>query len=185
MKKIIVWAMLLALAVSMLAGCANTTPAQTAAPTEAKPVETQAPTEPESGLADAVAYVKTIYKNAAEITAKDYEVISVVPMGTESFEIAWTVDVAEDVVAVAAGEGVKQLFLDLGVNNVVSGGQTMNPSIEDILDAIHGVRANNVIVLPNNSNVILAASQAAELADSVVEVVYSIPVCVKGELPCV
>lgn len=104
MKKIIVWAMLLALAVSMLAGCANTTPAQTTAPTEAKPVETQAPTEPESGLADAVAYVKTIYKNAAELTAKDYEVISVVPMGTEKFDITWTVDVAEDVVAVAAGE---------------------------------------------------------------------------------
>ena len=102
MKKIIVWAMLLALAVSMLAGCANTKPVETSAPTTAP--ETQAPTEPESGLADAVAYVKTIYKNAAEITAKDYEVISVVPMGTESFEIAWTVDVAEDVVAVAAGE---------------------------------------------------------------------------------
>ena len=104
MKKIIVWAMLLALAVSMLAGCANTTPAQTTVPTEASPTETQAPTEPESGLADAVAYVKTIYKNAAELTAKDYEVISVVPMGTEKFDITWTVDVAEDVVAVAAGE---------------------------------------------------------------------------------
>ena len=77
MKKIIVWAMLLALAVSMLAGCANTKPFETSAPTTAP--ETQAPTEPESGLADAVAYVKTIYKNAAEITAKDYEVISVVP----------------------------------------------------------------------------------------------------------
>ena len=104
MKKIIVWAMLLALAVSMLAGCANTNPAQTTVPTEASPTETQAPTEPESGLADAVAYVKTIYKNAAELTAKDYEVISVVPMGTEKFDITWTVDVAEDVVAVAAGE---------------------------------------------------------------------------------
>ena len=104
MKKIIVWAMLLALAVSMLAGCANTNPAQTTVPTEASPTETQAPIEPESGLADAVAYVKTIYKNAAELTAKDYEVISVVPMGTEKFDITWTVDVAEDVVAVAAGE---------------------------------------------------------------------------------
>ena len=101
MKKLTVWALLLAMTVAMLAGCANT-PAETTAP--AAPVETQAPTEAVSGLADAVAYVKTIYKNAADITAKDYEVISVVPMGTEKFEITWTVDVAEDVAAVVPGE---------------------------------------------------------------------------------
>ncbi len=97
MKKLTVWALLLALTVAMLAGCSNT-PAETTAPA------TEAPTEAVSGLADAVAYVKTIYKNAAELTAKDYEVISVVPMGAEKFEITWTVDVAEDVVAIVAGE---------------------------------------------------------------------------------
>ena len=70
-------------------------------------------------------------------------------------------------VAVSLGEGFSGIFTDLGVDHIVEGGQTMNPSIEDILDAIHGVRAKNVIVLPNNSNVILAASQAAELADDV------------------
>ncbi|MBQ2833502.1 MAG: DAK2 domain-containing protein [Clostridia bacterium] len=70
-------------------------------------------------------------------------------------------------VAVSLGEGFSSIFTDLGVDHIVEGGQTMNPSIEDILDAIHGVRAKNVIVLPNNSNVILAASQAAELADDV------------------
>ena len=70
-------------------------------------------------------------------------------------------------VAVSLGEGFSGIFTDLGVDHIVEGGQTMNPSIEDILDAIHGVCANNVIVLPNNSNVILAASQAAELADDV------------------
>ena len=100
MKKLTVWALLLAMTVALFAGCSNT-PAETTAPA---PVETQAPTEAVSGLNDAVAYVKTIYKNAAEITAKDYEVISVVPMGTEKFEITWTVDVAEDVAAVVAGE---------------------------------------------------------------------------------
>ena len=100
MKKLTVWALLLAMTVALFAGCSNT-PAETTAPA---PVETKAPTEAVSGLADAVAYVKTIYKNAAEITAKDYEVISVVPMGTEKFEITWTVDVAEDVAAVVAGE---------------------------------------------------------------------------------
>lgn len=74
---------------------------------------------------------------------------------------------AYGLVAVSLGEGFSSIFTDLGVDHIVEGGQTMNPSIEDILDAIHGVGAQNVIVLPNNSNVILAASQAAELADDV------------------
>ena len=98
MKKMTVWALLLAMVVAMFAGCSNT-PAETTAPATEAPA-----TEAVSGLADAVAYVKTIYKNAADITAKDYEVISVVPVGTEKYEITWTVDVAEDVVAVVAGE---------------------------------------------------------------------------------
>ena len=112
MKKLTVWALLLAMTVALFAGCSNT-PAETTAPA---PVETQAPTEAVSGLADAVAYVKTIYKNAADITAKDYEVISVVPMGTEKFEITWTVDVAEDVVAIVAGENGMTL-IDVNENS--------------------------------------------------------------------
>ena len=112
MKKLTVWALLLAMTVALFAGCSNT-PAETTAPA---PVETQAPTEAASGLADAVAYVKTIYKNAADITAKDYEVISVVPMGTEKFEITWTVDVAEDVVAIVAGENGMTL-IDVNENS--------------------------------------------------------------------
>lgn len=70
-------------------------------------------------------------------------------------------------VAVSLGEGFSSIFSDLGVDCIVEGGQTMNPSIEDILDAIHSVGAQTVFVLPNNSNVILAASQAAELSDDV------------------
>ena len=69
-------------------------------------------------------------------------------------------------VAVSLGEGFSSIFGDLGVDHIVEGGQTMNPSIEDILDAIAAVGAQNVFVLPNNSNVILAASQAAELAET-------------------
>ncbi len=68
-------------------------------------------------------------------------------------------------VAVAAGEGIQTLFTDLGVTHIVSGGQTMNPSTDDILSAIHGVPAKNVFVLPNNKNIIMAAEQAAKLAD--------------------
>ena len=68
-------------------------------------------------------------------------------------------------VAVAAGDGVKQLFLDLGVDNVVSGGQTMNPSTDDILSAVHATPAKTVFVLPNNKNIIMAAEQSVKLAD--------------------
>ena len=68
-------------------------------------------------------------------------------------------------VAVAAGEGLKSVFTDLGVDAVVSGGQTMNPSTEDILAAVQSVPAKTVLVLPNNKNIIMAAEQAQKLAD--------------------
>ena len=69
-------------------------------------------------------------------------------------------------VAVAAGDGVKQLFVDLGVCQVVSGGQTMNPSTEDILRAAEATPSQTVFVLPNNKNIIMAAEQAAKLCKS-------------------
>ena len=68
-------------------------------------------------------------------------------------------------VAVAAGEGLKAVFQDLGVDAVVSGGQTMNPATEDILAAVQSVPAKTVLVLPDNKNIIMAAEQAEKLAD--------------------
>ncbi len=68
-------------------------------------------------------------------------------------------------VAVAAGDGLEAMFRDLGADCVVRGGQTMNPSTEDILRAIHATPAKNVFVLPNNKNIIMAAEQAVSLAD--------------------
>ena len=68
-------------------------------------------------------------------------------------------------VAVAAGEGLKAVFTDLAADAVVSGGQTMNPSTEDILAAIQSVPAKTVFVLPNNKNIIMAAEQAQKIAD--------------------
>ncbi len=68
-------------------------------------------------------------------------------------------------VAVAAGDGLKSLFNDLGCENVVSGGQTMNPSTDDILAAVQATPAATVFVLPNNKNIIMAAEQAVPLAD--------------------
>lgn len=74
-------------------------------------------------------------------------------------------------VAVSLGEGFSQIFKDLTVDHIVEGGQTMNPSIEDILDAVNAVNARCVFVFPNNGNVILAAQQAAELAEKKVYVI--------------
>ncbi|MFT3951846.1 MAG: DAK2 domain-containing protein [Oscillospiraceae bacterium] len=68
-------------------------------------------------------------------------------------------------VAVAAGAGVEEMFRDIGVDCIVRGGQTMNPSTEDILAAICACPAEIVFVLPNNKNIILAAEQAVKLAD--------------------
>ena len=68
-------------------------------------------------------------------------------------------------VAVAAGDGNAKILKSLGIDVVVSGGQTMNPSTKDLLDAIGKTNADNVIVLPNNSNIIMAAQSAADLAE--------------------
>ena len=73
-------------------------------------------------------------------------------------------------VAVAAGDGVSSVFEDLGVDSMVKGGQTMNPSTEDILNAIDATPAEVVFVLPNNKNIIMASEQAAPLSDKQVVV---------------
>lgn len=68
-------------------------------------------------------------------------------------------------IAVAAGDGLKAIFQDLGVDYVIEGGQTMNPSTEDILDAVAKVNADTIFILPNNGNIILAANQAKDLTE--------------------
>ncbi|MGM9813554.1 MAG: DAK2 domain-containing protein [Candidatus Enteromonas sp.] len=68
-------------------------------------------------------------------------------------------------VAVSSGKGLDRLFQDLGVDVIVSGGQTMNPSTEDFVHAIKRCRAKNVVVLPNNSNIVMAASQACDVLE--------------------
>ena len=71
-------------------------------------------------------------------------------------------------VAISAGKGIDQLFMDIGVDKIVSGGQTMNPSIEDIVNACREAEAKSVFVFPNNSNIIMAALQASDvLADEI------------------
>ncbi len=76
-------------------------------------------------------------------------------------------------VAVVFGSGFEQVFTGLGVNSLVSGGQTMNPSIEELLAAVEAVPSQQVIILPNNGNVILSAQQAVSLSKKTVYVVPS------------
>ena len=76
-------------------------------------------------------------------------------------------------IAVAPGSGLVDIMLEIGVSRVVSGGQTMNPSTDDILAAINELNAENIYVFPNNKNIILAAEQAAKLSDKKVYVVPS------------
>lgn len=78
------------------------------------------------------------------------------------------------VVAVSAGEGLNEIFSSLGVDYVITGGQTMNPSTEDFIKAIEKVNADQVVLLPNNKNIIMAAEQAAKMSETVqVQVVAS------------
>ncbi len=77
------------------------------------------------------------------------------------------------IIAIAAGDGLATLFKSLGVTHVVNGGQTMNPSTQDIVDAINNSKAKRAIVLPNNKNIFLAAEQAAQVADVPTVIVHS------------
>ena len=75
------------------------------------------------------------------------------------------------IVTVAMGTGIKSLFESLGATVVIEGGQTMNPSTKDIADAIEKANAENILILPNNKNIVMAAEQAAEIAKENVAVV--------------
>lgn len=75
------------------------------------------------------------------------------------------------IISVAAGDGIRDMFLELHCDHVVSGGQTMNPSAEDIVEAVRNVNAKHVIILPNNSNIVMTAQQAAIILEDEIDVV--------------
>lgn len=70
------------------------------------------------------------------------------------------------IITVAAGDGLKDMFKELRADYVISGGQTMNPSTEDFVEAIHQLNAEHIIILPNNSNIVMAAQQAALVCEN-------------------
>ena len=75
------------------------------------------------------------------------------------------------IIAVAAGDGLADIFKAQGVDYIISGGQTMNPSTEDFVKAVEGLNARNIIILPNNKNILMAAQSAAEVIDQPAAVV--------------
>ena len=74
-------------------------------------------------------------------------------------------------ITVAMGDGISSIFKDLGIDYVIEGGQTMNPSTQDILDAVNKINAEHIFIMPNNKNIIMAANQAAEISDKDIRVV--------------
>lgn len=103
-------------------------------------------------------------RNKSKITEEESKKLDYIPVD-ENVEYGF--------VAVVAGDGLRKLFKDLGVNSIVSGGQTMNPSTDDILNAIHATPAKTVFVFPNNKNIIMAAEQTVNMADRNVCVLQS------------
>lgn len=74
-------------------------------------------------------------------------------------------------ITVAMGDGISNIFKDLGVDYIIEGGQTMNPSTQDMLDAINKINAEHIFIMPNNKNIIMAANQAAEISDKDIHVI--------------
>lgn len=87
-------------------------------------------------------------------------------------------------VSICAGDGISAIFKDLGIDAVIEGGQTMNPSTDDILDAAEKINADTIFVFPNNKNIILAANQAQEISKKKIVVIptRSIPECINAML---
>ena len=77
------------------------------------------------------------------------------------------------IVTVSMGSGIAELFKSIGAHAVIEGGQTMNPSTEDIVKAVKEVNAKKVFILPNNKNIIMAAEQAADVSDEEIHVIPS------------
>ena len=99
--------------------------------------------------------IKDAEKVAAQQAATEQQTAEVDP--SEWKEIGF--------ISVSAGDGLSEIFKGLGVDHMIEGGQTMNPSTDDILSAVEKVPAKNIFVLPNNKNIILAAQQAASLSE--------------------
>ena len=96
-----------------------------------------------------------------------------VPQKADAAQVSETAEMNKDygIVAISPGVGISEIFISLGTDVTVSGGQTMNPSTEDILNAVEKIKAETVFVLPNNKNIIMAANQAALISEKKIIVI--------------
>ncbi len=101
-----------------------------------------------------------LIKDAAKIAAKEAE-----EKKAKAAEVKSAPRKEVGFISVSIGEGINEIFKGLGVDYIISGGQTMNPSTEDMLNAIENVNADTIFIFPNNSNIILAAEQAKQLTE--------------------
>ena len=128
---------------------------------QAQTAQPELKAEPEAVTEAPAADLAGVMDNAAEAMAEVFEELEPVELPLCG------------AVAVSSGSGLDQIFTEMGVNTLVSGGQSMNPSAEDILQAINNTTAQQVVVLPNNSNIVMAANQASQLTNKPVVVVPS------------
>ncbi len=101
---------------------------------------------------------------AAEVKA-EASVVETSPEKTSASDVTKTEQKDMGFISVSIGEGINEIFRGLGVDYIIEGGQTMNPSTEDMLTAIEHVNADHIFILPNNKNIILAANQAASMVE--------------------
>ncbi|WML35130.1 DAK2 domain-containing protein [Clostridium sp. OS1-26] len=111
------------------------------------------------------------HRNVLNVENKSYNEKATSSESEEAHELENTELKKYAFISVAMGDGIKNIFEDLGVDFVIEGGQTMNPSTQDILECINKINAENIFVLPNNKNIIMAANQAAEISDKNVNVI--------------
>lgn len=104
-------------------------------------------------------------KAKGEVTKENEKSVSIGDVTKGNYTAAQVEHKENGFISVSVGDGLREIFRDLGVDYLIEGGQTMNPSTEDILSAIAKVNADNIFILPNNANIILAAEQARELTE--------------------
>ena len=110
-------------------------------------------------------------ENGADVTPHQ----DLVEEKEEDVELPAELSEGYEIIAVSSGEGINEYFSELGVNHIVTGGQTMNPSSEDFVKEIKKAACKNVFILPNNSNILMAASQACDMVSELGITAYVIP----------
>jgi len=129
--------------------------------------------DPTSAMQEAQKYGRLLNVKIEDMVSQHKEIVRLNEERTAAELAPATPEKRFGLVAVANGEGIRGLFTDIGVDAIVSGGQTMNPSTEDILTAVNSVPAELVFVLPNNKNIIMTAEQVIPLTGKKVRVVHT------------